>query len=349
LSRRRITSSATNTAIFFMFRLRLFTFPETIWPAFASKYRGDRRSTVVRAAPCDGFVSVTRGFVPLYTRIGRTIRAASLSAAAFMLAACGDDPTAPASLPPGDPDFRIEVRFWGDPPDEAQVASIRRAADRWERMLRTGLPDVLVRGDAGCGPGSPAMDETVDDLVIFVRIVNIPSLAEAGPCKLREGSNLPLTATVWLDGPTRLDQLSPEFLESLATHEIGHALGFGSLWAIHGLLREPALLGGADPHFVGPAAGSEFDAIGGVGYVGAKVPLETGGGDGTADSHWRLRVFGEHELMTAVVGPGVLALSRVTAASMADLGYDVDLTEADGFSIPGLPAGAGAGGRRAAS
>lgn len=323
-----------------MFRLRMSAWVVTIWPGLAPKYRGSPRSPVVRA-PCHrGFVDRDTGFGPLYPTIRRTIRAGVLCAIAFAGVACGGEATGPAGVDPEDPDFRIEIRYWGAPPPEAQVASIRRAADRWERLLRTGLRDGAVVGDAGCGAGSPVMDETVDDLVIFVRVVDLEALAESGPCKLRQGSDLPLTATVWLDGPNRLSELSPDFLESLVTHEIGHALGFGSLWKSLGLLRDPVRDGGLDPHFSGTMARLEFDAVGGLGYTGNKVPLERGGGPGTADSHWRLRVFGERELMNAVVLGGFNPLSRITAASIADLGYDVDLTEADDFRLPGLSVGA---------
>ena len=48
------------------------------------------------------------------------------------------------------------------------------------------------------------------------------------------------------------------------------------------------------------------------------------GGEGTADAHWRESVFG-NELMTGFVEASTNALSRVSVASMADLGYAVNL------------------------
>jgi hypothetical protein len=65
------------------------------------------------------------------------------------------------------------------------------------------------------------------------------------------------------------------------------------------------------------------------------VPVEDQGGPGTRDSHWRERTFGP-ELMTGYVSrPGVLnPLSRVTVASLADLGYVVDVTAAEAYALP---------------
>ena len=56
------------------------------------------------------------------------------------------------------------------------------------------------------------------------------------------------------------------------------------------------------------------------------------GGPGTRDSHWRNSVF-LNELMTGSLSFRANPLSRVTLASLADLGYDVDLDGADDFPI----------------
>jgi len=256
--------------------------------------------------------------------------------AGLALGGCGDQPAGPRPPPlENDPDFTIDLRYWDTPPSPPQQDRIRMAANRWERLLQGGLPDAAVSVDAGCGPDSPAIDEVVDDVVVFVRVIDIRSLAESGPCKLRQESRLPITATVWIDGPKRINQLSPDILESLVTHELGHALGFGTLWPQTSLLKQPVSIGGSDPHFEGVGALAAFDEIGGIGFLGAKVPVENQGGAGTADSHWRASVFGERELMSFTIVSGPNPLSIVTAASMADLGYHVDLSEADAFMLPG--------------
>ena len=76
-----------------------------------------------------------------------------------------------------------------------------------------------------------------------------------------------------------------------------------------------------------------FDAAGGAAFVGAKVPVENTGGSGTRDSHWRESVF-DAELMTGYMNAGVAnPLSAVTAASLRDLGYSVDVARADSYAL----------------
>jgi hypothetical protein len=332
--RRRITSSATSTAIFFMFfRLRLIAAVMSICRVSAPKYRAESVQRVIRTL-CDP------GFVSVYTLGTRTIRAAKqliLGLLTVGATACGST-SAPNPIDTPDPSFGIEIRYWGTPPPPALQVVIERAAARWESLVTRGLPTATVRGDAGCGPGSPGISGEVDDIVVFVRVLSLTALAESGPCKLREGSLLPITATVWLDGPSRIEGMSESAFEALVTHELAHALGFGTLWEARSLLREPAVGGGFDPHFAGPQAISAFDAIGGDAYGGSKVPLERFGGPGTADSHWRNDVFGDAELMSYTIRSGENPLSPVTAAAMADLGYDIDLAQADDYTLPGAAA-----------
>jgi hypothetical protein len=127
-------------------------------------------------------------------------------------------------------------------------------------------------------------------------------------------------------------------LQTVILHEMGHALGYGTVWTNLNLLAHPSLSGGTDPHFTGGQATAAFNAVGGASYVGLKVPVENTGGAGTADAHWRESVFG-NELMTGFVDAGVNPLSRVTVASMGDLGYTVNLADADPYTLaPGLRA-----------
>jgi hypothetical protein len=66
-----------------------------------------------------------------------------------------------------------------------------------------------------------------------------------------------------------------------------------------------------------------------------RVPLENTGGAGTADSHWRETIF-RNELMSGFVAAPGNPLSRVTAGSLQDLGYTVDLSAAEPFGLPNL-------------
>jgi hypothetical protein len=117
-------------------------------------------------------------------------------------------------------------------------------------------------------------------------------------------------------------------------HEMGHALGFGTIWTSRGLLAGG---GGTDPTFSGSGALTQFNAAGGTGYGGAKVPVENTGGPGTADAHWRESVFG-NELMTGFISSSGDPLSKVTVASMGDLGYTVNVANAEPYVLPPLAA-----------
>ena len=111
-------------------------------------------------------------------------------------------------------------------------------------------------------------------------------------------------------------------------------IGFGTLWDTKGLLEGAIGSGGSDPHFVGADAMLAFNDEGGASYsASAKVPVEDMGGPGTADAHWRELVF-DNELMTGFINFGTNPLSGVTVASLADLGYTVNLLGADPYSHP---------------
>ena len=65
------------------------------------------------------------------------------------------------------------------------------------------------------------------------------------------------------------------------------------------------------------------------------VPVENTGGPGTMNSHWRESVF-MNELMSGFIAAPGNPLSRVTVASLQDLGYVVDLSAAEPYALPNL-------------
>jgi hypothetical protein len=112
-------------------------------------------------------------------------------------------------------------------------------------------------------------------------------------------------------------------------HEMAHVLGFGSIWDRLGLLQGA---GSADPTFTGAAAIREFATLRGE-TTPLAVPVANVGGPGTRDSHWREAVFG-NELMTGFLNTGVNPISRLSVGSLEDLGYTVDYTAADPYTLP---------------
>ncbi|MDQ3138729.1 MAG: Ig-like domain-containing protein [Gemmatimonadota bacterium] len=239
--------------------------------------------------------------------------------------------------------FNIGLRYLSTA-TPAQQQAFTNARLKWESVISADLADVpLVSAAEDCGPSSPAVNQTIDDVLILVRLVPIDGpgniLGGAGPCYVRDPGD-PLTVMGVMQFDTDdLEQLETGgFLGDVILHEMGHVLGIGTLWDLQGLLADASLPpgSGTDPHFTGAGAIAAFDDAGGVAYVaGAKVPVEGTGGEGTADSHWRESVL-DNELMTGFIGAGQNPLSRITIASLADQGYQVDLAAADDYSILGL-------------
>ena len=132
-------------------------------------------------------------------------------------------------------------------------------------------------------------------------VVNVDSidgrgagLAQAGPCGLRD-DGLPVVGVLTLDWDDLEPHVGSQKLTDLVFHEIGHILGFGTLWGgvacrsgtpgcIDYLQGEESLT----PTFTGPDAVREWQALGGAGGV----PVENSGGSGTALSHWLETTFG---------------------------------------------------------
>jgi len=120
-------------------------------------------------------------------------------------------------------------------------------------------------------------------------------------------------------------------LDRLVLHEIGHVLGFGTLWSDFDLLRLPTgeTSGELDTHFTGPLAIEAFDRAASRSHAGNKVPVEN-----YDDAHWRESVL-QGELMTTEYNPDTRnPLSAITVQSLADMGYVVDPGWAEPYRLP---------------
>jgi hypothetical protein len=126
-------------------------------------------------------------------------------------------------------------------------------------------------------------------------------------------------------------------LVDVITHEMGHVIGIGTIWDNKGLL---AGAGTNNPRFTGTAARKEYGIL--KGTVPTAVPVENTGGPGTMNSHWRETVF-KNELMSGFIAAPNNPLSRMTVASLQDVGYVVDLGAAEPYALPNLQALAEAG------
>jgi hypothetical protein len=186
----------------------------------------------------------------------------------------------------------------------------------------------VITGDI---PNTVYQGRAVDDLLVDASARAIDGvggvLGQAGPDAFRSGSRLPTHAVIEFDSADIGAMQADGTLQGVIEHELGHALGIGTIWEDLGLLRGA---GTSNPLFTGARATAEYNRIFGASAAG--VPLEAGGGSGTRDSHWREALL-QTELMTGYVDSS-MALSRITAASLADLGYQVNMNAADAYQRP---------------
>lgn len=223
--------------------------------------------------------------------------------------------------------FTIDVRFLGGLTTK-QKAAFKLAAKRWTRVIVGDLPSVVVEG------------EVVDDVLITAEGAEIDGpngiLGQAGPTHLRPKSAgaaafLPARGAMTFDKADLRAMERDGTLNDVITHEMGHVLGIGTIWEDKKLLRG---VGGSNPTFGGKHAMAEYRTLRGGGAL-RRVPVENDGGDGTRDSHWRETLF-RSELMSGFIGERGNPLSRLTVASLKDLGYEVDLDAAEAYSLPNL-------------
>ena len=160
-------------------------------------------------------------------------------------------------------------------------------------------------------------------------------LAQAGPDRIVSFQSrnaftarlftLPTQSTITLDFDDIAPMIATGLFQSTITHEMAHALGFGSLWAQNNLT-------------------SPLNGVGLTQYTGGRyaiqeyrkeirnpvvnfIPLEQSGGPGTAGGHWTsISPFfvqeDTQELMIGFAGTNNF-VSETTWGSLADLGYEV--------------------------
>lgn len=216
--------------------------------------------------------------------------------------------------------FAIDVRFRGGlTPTQRAVFEV--AAARWSEVIVGNLPEVTV-------DGTP-----IDDVLIDAQGIAIDGasgvLGQAGPTRLRNDSLLPATGIMEFDIGDLAQLEASGGLLNVIVHEMGHVLGIGTLWRAKNLLSGA---GSPNPLFTGMNAMREFGRLTGN-SAPVPVPVANTGGQGTRDGHWREIVFGS-ELMTGFLNPAFNPLSRLTIASLEDLGYAVNYAAADPYVLP---------------
>jgi hypothetical protein len=225
-------------------------------------------------------------------------------------------------------DYEITLRL--DPSMRPEFrAAFEAAAARWESVITAGVTDQPLELPDGLFGWIPGFSGVVDDVLIDARDIDIDGagkvLGRAGGFLVREPDWQPYYGLMEFD-TADLDSLADQGrLGDVILHEMGHVLGLGTNWLLVGYVTD--LL--TDPAYTGPGGVAAHQELGGERFV----PLENEGGLGTVIGHWREDVF-DDELMTGYLGSRPAQLSRLTIAALADLGYGVDLSQADPYELP---------------
>ncbi len=214
--------------------------------------------------------------------------------------------------------FNISLEFAGGL-TAAQQAMMQAAAKSVEAMIAQGVPSAIVDG------------KIIDDINFKISLNTLDGLGgTAARTKIdfmRYGSLLPAQALTQFDAADVAELERTGQLFSVVQHELLHGLGFGNLWEAKGLVD---YAGTPLARYNGANAVQAFKELGGL---TDDIALETMG-DGSAGLHWNEVLF-QDEVMTydlgfkeGADGQVVSPISTVTLASLADLGYQVNLNRA---------------------
>lgn len=250
----------------------------------------------------------------------------------FLLMGCGRQPVVPNAVQGGS--FDLQVLYPGTQLEARARQAFEDAAQRWSQVVVGDLRDSAVEAryvEQYCEGYS--FSGMVDDILLIADVKELDGpggiVGMAGACILR-ANGFPLVGLIVIDSQD-IDQLaSSGDLETVVLHEMGHVLDMSdSGWQRRGLLvydRERCMES-MTVQFTGSRAMNEYSRLGGYG----RVPVENNAVPGTACSHWDYETF-QSELMTGYLSSDA-KLSRLTIAALADMGYEVDMSAADDYSL----------------
>lgn len=268
--------------------------------------------------------------------------------------------------------FTLDLRFFGAAMSPEAQAAVTNAANRIKAAIVGQIPLVGLQGAdlALCGVIglTGTLNESTNGVIMYAGVGPIDGagriLAQAGPCYVRNQSNLPAVGVMKFDEADIQTYINTGRFESVVLHEMNHAVGFGTIWPDKNLLQNPAYTntenpqptGSLDPRYAGAQGLAQCLALGvSATYcaAGGGIAVEQCGTAGTADGHWR-EVFTSNctgtnnapvggvaafdsEVMTGYVeGSANMPWSAMSIAQYQDLGYTVNLMAADAFSVPNL-------------
>lgn len=248
----------------------------------------------------------------------------------------GTSTTLTATYTSGLPDaFNIDIQFYGDLWTDNLYSSFIASADFLSSIIVGDLPDDYYFGSYYSD--QPTL-RYADDIVIEAYLTDIDGtggvLGQAGPTYARDTNQdgiidgLPVAGIMEFDISDAANLASTNLWDDTVFHEMMHTLGFGTLWDFEAwsLVGDQAILiddaGTKRP--VDDIVGYEYMGDANGLYDGETnfIPVEAGGGSGTARGHWDEAVL-DNEIMTGYINP-TNYLSDFSVAALEDLGYTLD-------------------------
>lgn len=232
--------------------------------------------------------------------------------------------------------YNIELVFVGNVQDSVKQ-SFNKAKNRWESIITSDIPNSLkLKKNTKCFEKWASLpdDKIVDDLLIFVNVMNLDGpgnvLGEAAPCiQTNDPQTFARVGLMQFDIADVDELMNNGTFDVVVLHEMGHVIGIGSLWKDYKLVDKPCK-NDQDAYYNG-----DQGLIGQAEVKGTGKPVvEADGGKGVAYVHWDEETY-DNELMTGAVDANS-KLSKLTIRSLQDLGYDVDITQADTYEIPSI-------------
>lgn len=295
-------------------------------------------------SPSSAITDATGAVGTIQWRLGKSAVAQALSVITGSAITASVSATVATSYP-------VDVRFFGPAVSSANQAVFQNAVAQIRGIITGSLTTVSVTNlnlETNCGVTGVTISEIINGVLIYAQVKPIDgpgkTLASAGPCLIRSSSRLTVIGVMQFDVDDFPGLAATGQLQDVVQHEMLHVIGIGTLWD----QKTPSLLIGAsslDPRFSGSQGLAACTAAGGTSLCTNGIAVENcvgiaGCGAGTRDAHWRegtttLAGF-RTELMTGYAeAPGVVSpLSNITVQSLADLGYVVNSSAADSYTVP---------------
>ncbi|KAI8463328.1 MAG: hypothetical protein J3K34DRAFT_475300 [Monoraphidium minutum] len=225
--------------------------------------------------------------------------------------ACEAASTTP-EIPAGGNSFKVDLVRIGN--DGSQDATFAKAKARWESIL-SGVDQPTFRNrnnvDLSMGqfPGYSNRQASVDDIVLMYSMQPLEGniLGFAGPTYFRDDGS-----PYWHTPGAGVMAFSA--FEAVVLHEMGHALGLGTIDQNIACVRDCVPGSRAQVFWQCANANREYAAIGCTG----PVPIETTMGEGSGCAHWSEALL-VNELMTPSLNLPYSPISRVTLGALEDL------------------------------